>query len=587
MDGEIFLSMRDSVQTYSKNASAFLSGNKQVSEELQQISGKLYQSGKLVKTQSLSDPLSQLHVIGFDDEQIWQQIELFNKSETKEILQNFNFIKSINETNFFNHSKNVDNNVEINSIASDNSAENEELSDDNQMLESENEEEAFAHSSDDDSHANENFRTETYEKTNVDDDFFSVRQMEKFLIEEEHKEEVLGNKIQEDPNDINYFEDIVSSDDDEDVDLFSNQERNDESLSSRNLKYNSFFDPPLNTVAEKPFENEVKLPTIYRSVDDVQQKLLKIANLSSDKQSKFTKTQDNLQNKIKTLEAQVVLPPTWQMKGETTAQERETNALLEEDLSFDVVSRPAPEITDEYTMTLEDIIKQRIIDLAWDDVERKSKPKEIPEYKKRITLDSSQSKLSLGEIYAEDYKKQVDEGKTYDDSEKENPLHTEIKADMKNLFEKLSALSNYRFNAAIPEPEVKIIPLMPSIAIEEVQPVARSLAQTLAPEEIFDKRRNDNMKTDKEKSTTDKKRERRKKKLRRKMLSKSELSKQLSKDSSSDKAQTLLAMKKLKNAAKSASGRTTIIQNNPKSQRSEINLTSSKDFFTELQDRTK
>ena len=51
-------------------------------------------------------------------------------------------------------------------------------------------------------------------------------------------------------------------------------------------------------------------------------------------------------------------------------------------------------------MKLEDIIKQRIKDQAWDDVARKAKTVEDSgEFKKKIVMDAEKSKLSLAQIY--------------------------------------------------------------------------------------------------------------------------------------------------------------------------------------------
>lgn len=47
---------------------------------------------------------------------------------------------------------------------------------------------------------------------------------------------------------------------------------------------------------------------------------------------------------------------------------RPENSLLAEDIDFEQVQAPPPEITQEFTQNLEDIIKQRIRDQVFDDV---------------------------------------------------------------------------------------------------------------------------------------------------------------------------------------------------------------------------
>ncbi len=97
----------------------------------------------------------------------------------------------------------------------------------------------------------------------------------------------------------------------------------------------------------------------------------------------------------------------WQLKGEVTAKTRPKESLLEEYLEFDHTTRQAPVISTSTTEELEAMIKQRIKDKAYDDVERKVKPVEmLYEYKKNVVLDQEKSKVGLGDVYEKDFLKQ-------------------------------------------------------------------------------------------------------------------------------------------------------------------------------------
>lgn len=118
----------------------------------------------------------------------------------------------------------------------------------------------------------------------------------------------------------------------------------------------------------------------------------------------------------------------WQLTGEIDGNKRPENSLLEEYLQYDRTTRLrmqnifnknfnkfffllnflAPVITTETTDTIEDLIKQRIRDKAFDDVERKTKgphDNEAPTYKKEIMLEHEKSKMSLAEVYEQEYMK--------------------------------------------------------------------------------------------------------------------------------------------------------------------------------------
>ncbi|XP_002757688.3 U3 small nucleolar ribonucleoprotein MPP10 isoform X1 [Callithrix jacchus] len=593
-------------------------------------------------------PLQKLVIENFDDEQIWQQLELQNEP----ILQYFQ--NAVSETI----------NEDISLLPESEEQECEENgseieADDQEDLE-DLEEEEVSDMGDDDPEVGERAKNSSKfdlrkspvfsdedsdldfdiskleqqskvqnkghgkprEKSIVDDKFFKLSEMEAYLenIEKEEAEQKYDNDDEEEV--IDFFEDIDS---DEDESILFGSKKLKSGKSSRNLKYKDFFDPVESDeditsihddeldskkeddeIAEEAAELSISETDedddLEESEDSKQHKeslkrvtfalpddektedtgVLNGKKNSDEVKSSFEKRQEKMNEKIASLEKELLEKKPWQLQGEVTAQKRPENSLLEETLHFDHAVRMAPVITEETTLQLEDIIKQRIRDQAWDDVVRKEKPKEDAyEYKKRLTLDHEKSKLSLAEIYEQEYIK-LNQQKT---AEEENPEHIEIQKMMDSLFLKLDALSNFHFIPKPPVPEIKVVSNLPAITMEEVAPVSVSDAALLAPEEIKEKNKAGDVKTAVEKTATDKKRERRKKKSQKRMKLKEKVKRRkLLEKSSLDQAgkySKAVASEKLKQLTKT--GKASFIKDEGKDKA----LKSSQAFFSKLQDQVK
>ncbi|XP_069481021.1 U3 small nucleolar ribonucleoprotein protein MPP10 [Ambystoma mexicanum] len=643
-----------------KGASAcpdrFLSVQDGLASEFSLLTKTLYDFHKHEPSDAAGSPLKQLVIENFDEEQIWQQLELQNDAVLGFFKKAVGQIIKDKDVTLLNIADGEDDkpredtgndsdmeNGESSEEESDQSSDGNLAKNDKILRKGKRKEATRYPSSDGDSDVDFNIdeleqktkkSSKTLkrpsEKSVVDDTFFKLAEMEAYL---DDVEKAANGKGKTD-DDIDYFEDVISDDEEDNEDgnedvLFGKM--NKPLKSSRDLHYKDYFDPVdgqnVNgenededddddegdekedeqsegdeeedddddddddehideTMASKKAKEDFKKVTFDLSDESEGEELGDILGGKKhdppEPKSSFEKRQDKMTEKIKDMEKDLLDEKSWQLKGEVTAQKRPENSLLEETLLFDHASRTAPVITEETTLHLEDIIKQRIKDQSWDDVLRKEKPKEDAfEYKKRLTLDHEKSKLSLAELYEQEYVK-LNKEKTEED---ENPKHVEIQKLMDSLFLKLDALSNFHFTPKPSVPEIKVVSNLPAIAMEEVAPVNISDAALLAPEEVKEKNKAGDLKADAEKTATDKKRERRKKKLvkriklrekekRQKLLQKlkPEGVKKLSKKAAADN------LKKL-----TKDGKTTLLTDTGKDKA----LKSSQAFFSQLQDQVK
>lgn len=412
---------------------------------------------------------------GFDEEQIWQQIELQNEqvipeliADISKLLSNKQLTQSLEFKDDFSKKKLREKNPEGEEEEDDNEEEEEEISD--EELDDNLMEENSCSESESVNRKINKTKKRKQEPSIVDDKFFKMQELNEYLNREDRKEskEINKSKVNSDDESVDLFNDFSDNDDE-----------NEEEQNARLVKYADFFDSPESneesenkhdiSQQEENFDNEKEFQSDGESIDNQEQtspaaKRVKFnlpldseesneSNNDSEREEKqylkssLEERQERINKKIKVLENEAISEKPWQLKGEVSASNRPQNSLLEDFVEVDVVSRPPPVITEQCTLDLEDIIRQRIKDKAWDDVEKKMKVIDTPtEYKKKLIMDQEKSKLSLAQIYEQEYVKQKQALDPEQNTEESEPKeHIEIKEMMHSVMKKLDALSNYHY----------------------------------------------------------------------------------------------------------------------------------------------
>ncbi|CAI9564547.1 unnamed protein product, partial [Staurois parvus] len=658
------------LETVSAHPEQLLSVQEGLASELSNLTKALYDFHKSEAVLGVGSPLNKLITENFDEEQIWQQIELQNSA----VLDHFK--KAISETvkdkdlYIFQVSEEEEEEVSENPNEEEDQdggseEEPEPISDhhdikgsNRRLSDSKNTKKTSVveRFSDDDSDMDFDIDKleqqskkkiskkplkQPAEKSIVDDQFFKLSEMEAFL-EAAEKEDGRDDDDDDEEEEMDYFEDIGSDfdDDDEDEEFQMGNTKKLLTKSARDLQYQDYFDPVDGDENEtdrhlgeeeeieksdeeeeeggEHDEEEDKEELSELDEDDEEEDMMEETEESKrakqafkrvtfdlsdgsdgedvgdilggkknqekplESKSSFEKREEKMSEKIQTLQKQMLGEKSWQLSGEITAQKRPENSLLPESLLYDHATRMAPTITEETTLQLEDIIKQRIKDQVWDDVVRKEKPKEDAfEYKKRLTLDHDKSKLSLAEVYEQEYLK-LNQKKV---EEEEDQKHVEIRKSMDSLFLKLDALSNFHFTPKPSIPEIKVVSNLPAISMEEVAAVGVSEAALLAPEEVREKNKAGDIKTNAEKTATDKKRDRRKKKTVKKFkIKEKEKRQKLAEKQREEKGKQPTKQAAEANIKKLAKeGKATVLKDEGKDKA----LKSSQAFFSQLQDQVK
>ena len=322
----------------------------------------------------------------------------------------------------------------------------------------------------------------------VNDQFFNIEEFNRQTLAQE-------NTLEEDNQDgddeeVDYFADLPS-DEDEEADY-----------------YEDFFDKP-KTVTDsrrKNLENEedeeedendngfsamnsMKLD-LFEDADEEEDDIDEDDTGNTEKLSTYQKQQLEIQKQIEQLEAEAVAEKKWALKGEVRAKERPDDALLTEDLEFERTAKPVPVITTDVTESLEEMIRKRIKEFNFDDLQRKT----INDFTQRghrqqVEISDVKSSKSLAEIYADDAQGVSDENAISEELQKS---HDEITELFNNISYKLDVLSSAHF---VPRPAKKSLEVRvetAAITMEDAQPLSMSSASTLAPQEVYKSGRADN-----------------------------------------------------------------------------------------------
>lgn len=314
----------------------------------------------------------------------------------------------------------------------------------------------------------------------INDKFFDLEKFNRDTLAAEDSNEASEGSEDED---IDYFQDMPSDDEEEEAiyyeDFFDKPTK--EPVKKHSDVKDSKEDEELDEKEHDSAMDKVKLDLFADEEDEPNAE--GVGEASDKNLSSFEKQQIEIRKQIEQLENEAVAEKKWSLKGEVKAKDRPEDALLTEELEFDRTAKPVPVITSEVTESLEDMIRRRIQDSNFDDLQRRTllditRKSQRPQFE----LSDVKSSKSLAEIYEDDYTRAEDESALSEELQK---AHSEISELYANLVYKLDVLSSVHFVPRPASTSLEIRVETPTISMEDAQPLYMSNASSLAPQEIY------------------------------------------------------------------------------------------------------
>ncbi|KAI0567094.1 U3 small nucleolar ribonucleoprotein complex subunit Mpp10 [Gracilaria domingensis] len=345
-------------------------------------------------------------------------------------------------------------------------------------------------------------------KPRLEDGFFSVADMDQFADEAE--ELALSGKL-------------MASDDERGLEKMSDGSDGEmEELDMENMEdnlgrylYSDFFDPPskdsgkgvakaLRLIDEDELSDSDDLEEVPKTKDGTTGDLARGSDEITEGSAELTPLQRmraRSKKRIQVLEEASVAKKSWELRGEVSAFARPKDSLLDTEMQHDIAVKPNMFLSSAINETIEEVIKQRIVDGLFDDVVMRLPEEYVANKSKRSRQELpeiSQEKPTegLAELYAKEFteerekkNKEILSSKAVQ-KELDEPLGEEQK-EVNRLFERLSkkldALSSLHYtpNSDDANADVTVKSNVKAIASEEAIPEGVSSATLLAPNEVY------------------------------------------------------------------------------------------------------